>query len=106
MTPKELRQTLIDLRHPEGTSIRLDGTIRPDGDLVLEGFDVGDLPKRVFGDAEYAYALKIPAREKDALLLLILAELFQENGKRFLNDADFRAWLEDQGIASELLNRS
>lgn len=102
----ELRQTLIDIRRPEGTSIRLDATVASEGDLVFEGFDLGELPKQFFGDADYEYTLKIPAKQKDAVLLLLLAELFKENGKRFSNDAEFRVWLEEQGIPSEFSSHS
>ena len=77
------------------TRMWLDAYVAPDGDLILSGFDCGDVPKRFWGDADYEYWLRVPAARKDALLLQLLLEKLagdtQATGR-------FREWLTAKNI--------
>jgi 6-pyruvoyl-tetrahydropterin synthase len=85
--------TLIDSKS-ERVSVNLTAKILENGDLILEGQDLGNLVKETFGDSDYEYVLKIKAEFKDTMLLNLIKE-------RFANDSDFRAWLDEKGILSE-----
>lgn len=104
MSVPPLRKTLLDFPQAEGTSFQLTATCLPSGDLLLEGLDTGVLPKKTFGQSDYAYTLKVSAQQKDALLLALLSETFQENHKPFTSDVAFRDWLGEQGIPSTFSN--
>jgi hypothetical protein len=54
------------------TSVFISAEIREDGTLVLEGQDVGEMPEKCFGDADYEYWLVIAQSEKDRVLRLLL----------------------------------
>ena len=79
----------------DNTRMWLDAYVDQSGDLVLGGYDCGDIPKRFFGDAEYEYWLRIPAASKDALLLQLLAEKY--GGDQQTSDR-FREWLAARDI--------
>jgi hypothetical protein len=63
------------------------------GDLILEGQDIGDAPERFFGEREYEYQHTVDARDVPAVLLWLIKE-------RFTSDIDFRTWLQEHGIPS------
>ena len=54
------------------TSIHIDARITEEGDLLLSGQDIGEIPEQFFGDSDYEYWLTVPASEKDRLLLALL----------------------------------
>ena len=54
------------------TSIHIDARITEEGDLLLSGQDIGEIPEKFFGDSDYEYWLTVPASEKDRLLLALL----------------------------------
>jgi hypothetical protein len=70
-----------------------------EGDLVFEGYDIGDIVEKYWGDSDYEYFLTIKKEHVPAVLLLLIKECFDT--KRFTNDSEFRTWLEEKGIPSE-----
>ena len=85
--------TLIESKS-EQISIHLSAEIKPNGDLVLKGYDVGKLVEDQFGDSDYEYSLTVKAEDKDTVLLNLIKE-------RFANDSEFKSWLEEKGIPHE-----
>jgi hypothetical protein len=49
--------------------------VGPDGDLVLEGQDIGSLPQQCFGDSDYEYWVTVRSAERDRLQLHLVAAL-------------------------------
>ncbi len=85
--------TLFDNRTDTDHST-LTATINEKGDLVLEGFDIGELVKAYWGDSDYEYARTVAAAYTPAVLLWLIKE-------RFATDSEFKAWLDAKGIPSE-----
>ena len=79
----------------DNTRMWLDAYVDQSGDLVLGGYDCGDVPRRFFGDPDYEYSLRVPAERKDALLLQLLAEKY--GGDQQATDR-FREWLAERDI--------
>lgn len=86
---------LYSHKSPEMTST-LTAKIKENGDLVLEGYDLGKRARELFGDSDYEYWLTIPAQYKDTVLLWLIKE-------RFETSSDFMTWLKDKGIPFEFL---
>jgi hypothetical protein len=87
------RITLIESK-TERVSVRLVARIEENGDLVLDGYDSGELVEEVWGSDDYEYALTIKAAYKDTILLNLIKE-------KFANDSQFRTWLDERGIPSD-----
>jgi hypothetical protein len=69
--------------------------VKPDGDLVMEGYDLGAVPMRCFGDSDYEYWVTVRRADKDRLLLLLIAQLLvNENCK----SSRFMEWLKSREI--------
>ncbi len=88
------RVTLRSERTPDGEVSLLEAYIDDSGDLVLEGYDLGETVKEVWGDADYEYWRRVKREHLPAVLLLLLQE-------RFTRDSDFHAWLAARGIPDE-----
>ena len=82
--------TLRERRTEEDVSI-LEAMINDDGDLVLEGHDVGKAPQEFWGDSDYEYARVIKKQYKDKILHLLTEEQFDTN-------SDSKKWLDEKGI--------
>jgi hypothetical protein len=82
--------TLIEQRF--GNEYRFLGArLVENGDLLLEGQDIGDTPEQFFGEREYEYQYTIEAQHVPAVLLWLIKE-------RFTSDIDFRTWLTEHNI--------
>ena len=77
------------------TSIHIDVSIEDNGDLLFSGQDIGDDPEEIYGDFDYEYWLRIPAAEKDRVLLLLIERLYGGNAAVV---SQFRKILEAEGI--------
>ena len=77
------------------TKSTLDAYFGANGDLILSGCDLGDLPERVWGDSDYEYWLRIPAEQKDLILLYLLEDTYKGNPSA---STQFREWLKQRGI--------
>ncbi|MEM7102308.1 MAG: hypothetical protein AAF502_04180 [Bacteroidota bacterium] len=52
----------------EGLKVEVAATINDDGDLIIEGYDIGDIVKELKGDLDYEYYLIVRKRDKKELL--------------------------------------
>lgn len=89
----------IELVNQRGdTSIRIDVSVKKNGDLQFAGQDIGKAPSELFGDSDYEYWLTVPAAEKDRLLLALIE-------KHYAGDASvvstMRELMESKQIACE-----
>ena len=84
---------LIDSKS-DRVSVRLVAKIEDDGDLVLEGYDIGPLVKEQWGDSDYEYWLRVDKDYKDTILLWLIKE-------RFPTDSEFREWLDEKEIPNK-----
>jgi hypothetical protein len=84
--------TLREKRTEKDVSI-LEAYINDDGDLVLEGYDVGEAPKQFWGDSDYEYVRMIKSEHKRKILNGLI-------GEQFSAESDFKAWLDSKGIPS------
>ena len=74
--PAEPHQIVL-VEQPGETSIRISAEIHKSGDLQLSGQDIGKGPQEVFGDSDHEYWLRVPAGQKDLLLLALLESLYK-----------------------------
>jgi hypothetical protein len=82
----------------EGRDTRhLEARIDAEGDLVLEGQDLGPQVRKFFRTGEYEYFYKIPAGYKDTLLLKLLKEKFDEG-------VVLDKWLKEHGVPYRFFN--
>ena len=93
-----MKLTIYDRRFGRNEHQELTVEINEDGDLVFEGYDIGDTVKEYWGDSDYEYWLTIKADHLPSVLLHLIKECFDQ--KMFTNDSQFREWLEKKGIPS------
>jgi hypothetical protein len=87
------RITLIESK-TERVSVRLIARIDETGDLILDGYDSGEMVEEVWGSDDYEYSLTVKAEYKDTILLNLIKENFK-------HDSEFRTWLDSKGIPSD-----
>jgi hypothetical protein len=98
---KQLNATLelVNLEGP--TSVFVDASIGENGDLVFSGQDVGEAPKKFFGDNDYEYWLTIRAEHKDAMLLALLEQLYKDDARVV---SRLKELLDVKGVPCEFTN--
>jgi hypothetical protein len=69
--------------------------VMENGDLNMGGHDLGEAPQRVWGHEDYEYDVKVPAKYKDYLLMLLIKEKFTGNKP----SSDFMEWLKANKIS-------
>ena len=85
--------TLIESK-TDRCSSSLVARIDDEGNLVLEGYDTGELVREWWGDSDYEYWLKVADDDKDTVLLWLIKE-------RFKDDSEFKEWLNSKGIPNQ-----
>ncbi|TDI56541.1 MAG: hypothetical protein E2O96_02720 [Acidobacteria bacterium] len=98
---------------PGRVEVHLHAALTESG-LVLEGQDLGDLVKQLFGDSDYEYWVTVGWQDVARVEGLLTSELGVEKGRpvlemmrmawesgMFQTDVDFRKWLETHEISSE-----
>ena len=85
--------TLIESKS-DRISVHLTAKVDENGDLILEGQDLGEFVQEQFGDSDFEFSLKVKAEYKDTILLNLIKE-------KFANDSEFKAWLDEKQIPSE-----
>lgn len=93
------RIKLVEIKGP--TSVNINVRIDKNGDLLFSGFDIGEVPMEIFGDADYEYWLRIPAEHKDRVLLALIEKHYTGNSRLI---SEIRKYLESQGIPCEFTN--
>ena len=68
--------------------------IEDNGDLAVEGYDIGKAPLDFWGDSDYEYGRTIKKKYKDKMLRLLIEQ-------RFSSDSDFKEWLDEKGISGK-----
>lgn len=68
---------LVKVKGP--TSVSIEVGITEEGDLLFSGQDIGEAPELVFGDADHEYWLRVPAAQKDRVLLALIAHCYTGN---------------------------
>jgi len=61
------------------TSRYIDVEITKDGDLVMMGQDLGELPQKFWGDSDYEFFVYIPARYKGDVYRVLMEKLRTDN---------------------------
>ena len=122
----KIREIVLRDVKTDNDSSSLVAKIDDKGDLVLEGYDIGESPKEFWGDSDYEYWLFVSKEHKDTVLSLLTKEhtgsplsflaRFRKKGipedyrdtvllwlikERFDSLADFSTWLKKKGIPSE-----
>jgi hypothetical protein len=87
--------TLRESRSEKDVSI-LVAKIDDDGDLILEGYDVGEAPKQFWGDDDYEYYRVVKKEYKDEILRRLVKE-------RFKFGLHYKLWLRMKGIPNHPL---
>ena len=94
----------VSLVRVEGpTSIYIDADINDEGDLLFSGQDIGDAPRKAFGDSDYEYWLMIRAPHKDQLLLALIEKIYSGNTKLI---SEIKDYLESKGIPCQFFSYS
>ena len=87
----------------------LEASINAEGDLVIEGQDLGSEVEGIFGYSEYEWAWTISASDCDRLLVALGAksDLLSALGERFAGNraSDLQTFLESEGIEFEAWGR-
>ena len=89
---------LYERKH-EKDKFYLDLKINENGDLVFEGYDIGEFVKQHWGDSDYEYWLTIKMEHFPTVILHLIKECFDRN--IFTNDSEFKEWLKKKEIPSE-----
>lgn len=84
---------LLEERGP--TSRFINARIEDDGNLIVEGQDLGEAPKKWFDDEDYEFWVTVKAENKDSVILALIEKLF---GGRFSAVDEFREFLKEKGI--------
>ena len=97
MTASKNRVTLLNTGEAGGDVRVLEAYVAKNGDLVLEGQDLGPKVEEIWGDTDYEYWRTVPAKHVPKVLLQLIKD-------RFTSDLDFHAWLESKGIPNKFEN--
>lgn len=84
---------LLEERGP--TSRFIHARIEDNGNLIVEGQDVGEAPQKWFDDEDYEFWVTVKAEDKDSVILALIEKLF---GGRFSAVDEFRDFLKEKGI--------
>ncbi len=86
----------IKLHEERGrTSVFINAEITHDGGLVVAGQEIGDAPRKRWGNERYEYQVSIPANQKDHVLLALLQALYTDNPAAV---TEFNEFLQTQEI--------
>ena len=92
----ELSSKKVLLLEERGTTSRfIQARIEDNGNLVVEGQDVGAAPLKWFDDEDYEFIVTVRKEDKDLVLLALIQKLF---GGKFRAVDDFREFLEEKGV--------
>ena len=83
------------------TSTYIDVCVTKSGDLLFSGQDIGAAPAEMFGDSDYEYWLRVPAAEKDKLLLALIIKHY---GGKAMVISKLRKFMESQKISCKFFS--
>ena len=122
--PPKIREIVLRDEKSGKTHIYLAAKISDEGDLIMEGQDVGEAPDKYWGDSDYEYWVIVKRDCKDTVLLWLIKECFGTSSdfrdwlkedyrdtvllwlikERFKTSSDFRDWLKEKGIPSKFFS--
>ena len=82
-----------------GCQTELDATYNQNGDLVLDGYDLGSRVKELMGDSDYEYTLTIPKEHLKDLLLVLLQDRYDPDGVPFTGTGEVQRLCNRHGIS-------
>jgi len=91
MEEMRIRKITLVKERTETDSRTVVAIIKKNGDLMLEGYDIGEAPKKFWGDSDYEYWRTVKKEYKDTILQWLIKE-------RFDTDPAFKDWLDEKGI--------
>jgi hypothetical protein len=92
----ELYSKRVLLLEERGATSRfIHARIENNGNLVVEGQDVGEEPLKWFDDEDYEFFVTVREEDKDQVLLALIQKVF---GGKFRAVDDFREFLEEKGV--------
>lgn len=91
----EKKLSLFRSSEDDATPRFVDVHIGREGELIVSGCDVGDLPMEVWGDEDYEFWVSVPEEQKDWVLLYLLQQRFGGDDKAV---SSFKEWLKERGI--------
>ncbi len=86
--------TLVD-QQINNTYVKETVSIDDNGDLLIEGHDVGEAPKKIWDQSTYEQTTTVKAKHKDWLLLKLLADKFEDR-------VEIKNWLKENDIPHKL----
>jgi len=81
-------------RSTDGEVSLLEAYVEESGDLVIEGYDLGESVEKVWGDSDYEYWRRVKCEHVPMVLLQLIKD-------RFSSDVKFHEWLSEKGIPDE-----
>lgn len=100
MEDKSQNEIEIFKKEINNTLLILNVKVLENGDVSMEGQDIGEAPRKTWGHDDYEYTVKVPAEQKDRLLLLLIKERFNTDKP----SSDFMQWLKAHNIAHEFFS--
>ena len=88
--------------HHGATRIYIEASMTDDGDLQVAGHDIGEAPKKYFGNADYEYIVTVREHNKERLFQALKAAHFSDDASA---QARLRALAEQKNIAYETLTQ-
>ena len=85
---------LRNYQSENGEVSSLTAYLKEDGDLVLEGYDLGKSVEKHWGDTDYEYWRTVKNEHVPKVLLELIKERFDSDGK-------FHEWLDSKGIPNK-----
>jgi hypothetical protein len=93
---------VVEIARQEGTAFRrVDLRLKDDGEIVLEGQDMGPAVEAVWGDTDYEYWVRVARRSLPKLAFELLREKFVG---RLDAVTAFRDWCRAHGVEHEFGN--
>ncbi len=96
MEDSRIKSINLQLIRTEKDLSTLEAMIDDDGDLMLEGYDLGETPEKFWGDEDYEYWWVIKKKHKKKIMRLLAKEQFDTN-------SHLKEWLNEKGIPGESL---
>lgn len=93
-----MKSVVMLVKEKGPTSIYIDVRITGEGDLLFSGQDLGEAPKKVFGDSDYEYWLRIAGDQKDRVLMALIEKLYRGNASVI---SEMQELLDSKGIPNE-----
>jgi len=96
MEDSRINRITLYRRETEKDLSMLEAVINDVGDLLLEGYDLGETPRDFWDHEDYEYWWIVKKKYKKKILRLLVKEQFDTN-------SDLKNWLNERGISGESL---